>query len=795
MTGLSASSMAAPQVAELHHPIGDTIRRGEDLAPPGTLHLAILRSPYAHARLARVDVEGARDCPGVVAVHTGAELAEEWTTLPFPGEPGPPIPAELRVPPRLPVAVGTVRFVGEPVAVVAATSGYAAVDALDAIEVDYEPLPPVLDVEQALAPDAPLVHDAVPGNRCFLHRQAHGRYDSAREHADLVLTRRLRHPWPLQSDAAPPSVVVDVDGSRGTYTVWSDTSEPDLVRDVLAHVTGVPSTGLRVLTPGPIGTRDPALEPYVEDAIALLLAKRLGRPTTWSATGGEARPRHAHTADLVQDVEICVRRDGTILGLRLHQLVPLGAYLPPVPFVSRSLAFSELGPYLVGAHDLRCTGVFTTTPPAARLGLDAAAATFAVERIIDELATELDLDPVDLRRRAWAGPFDAVTSRALELVRYDELRQRQRDRDSTARLGIGVATATLRRPARSDPESSGRPDRPSASVRVLPTGRVEVVTAAAAYGHGHLATFARVAADTLEVPLQDVRVVPAETPSPPPTGSTSDARTLVLGGMAVLRASERVIDDARGAAARTLGCPLEELEYGRGAFRTRRAPHRSVSLRALATTPLTGHGAAPDAAGVKKPDDSDVSPGDVHAAHIAAVEVDAETGVVTVVSYATVDDAETPIGLSAVRAGVIRGVERALVEPAHQDDAGSPADLRGCGPPGIVEGPTGRPAVPEPFAERLGVSGDARPKVGRPGAVPLDEADQRRASTLAAIPAVVNAVADALRPLGVRDLVPPCTPERVWHAVHATRVHQSPHPDEIPGRDDTPGGDEVGDRP
>jgi carbon-monoxide dehydrogenase large subunit len=791
MTGLSASSVTLP-VADAERQYLDATRRGEDLAPPGTLHLAILRSPYAHARLARVDVEGARDCPGVVAVHTGAELAEEWTTVPFPAEPGPPVPAELRVPPRLPIAVDTVRFVGEPVAVVAATSGYAAVDALDAIEIDYEPLPPIRDVEEALAPDAPSVHDSAPGNRCFLHRQAHGHYESAREHADVVLARQLRHPWPLATDDPPPSVVVDVDDAHGTYTVWSDTRDPDQVRDVLAHITGVPVTGLRVLTPGPVGTRDPAAEPYAEDAVALLLARKLGRPTTWSATGGEARPRDARHDNLVQEVEICARRDGTILGLRLHQLVAVGAYLSPVS--PRGLGFAELGPYLVDAHELRCTGVFTTTPPTTRLGPDTAAATFAIERIIDELAAELGLDPVVLRRRNWAEPrFDAVTTRALELVDYDELRRRRRDQESSAvRLGIGLTTTTRRRPTDARRQSSERPEGPSASVRVLPTGRVEVVTAAAAFGHGHLATFARVVADTLEVPLQDVRVVPADTPHSPAPGSASDARMLVLGGMAVLRASERVIEGARSAAARTLGCRLEELRYGRGAFHTRRAPHRSVSLRALATTPLTGHGVAPDVATDKEPVDADHTTGDVHAAHVAAVEVDTETGVVDVLTYAVVDDTDTPLGLTAVRDGVILGIGRALVGTSGQD-AESPADLRCCGPPGIVEGPaaTARPAVPEPLAERLG--GEAPPEVGsgRPNPVLLEEADQRRAAALTAVPAVVNAVADALRPLGVRDLVPPCTPDRVWRAIQAARADQSPSP--VPGRGETEG--EVGDRP
>jgi aerobic carbon-monoxide dehydrogenase large subunit len=750
----------------------------DNIVLPGMLHMAFLRSPHAHAKIASVDVSAARQVPGVIAAFSGADFADEQGSLPCAW----PVTPDIVIPNHPPMAVDEVRYVGEAVAVVIARDRYTAADAVEAIEIDYEPLPPVLDIRTALDEGAPKVHEA--GNKSFEWTFANGDLDAAFRDAPVVLERNYRQQRLIPSAMEPRAVVASCVG--GEFTLWSSTQIPHVLRVMLALVTGIGEQNIRVIAPDVGGGFGSKLQVTAEEVLAVLVARKLGRPVKWTESRSEGNMTVHHGRDQWQRIRIAADSDGRIRGLSVDLLADMGAYLmlvtPGVPLLG---AFMFNAIYKMDAYSFRCTGIFTTKMPTdAYRGAGRPEATFAIERIMDDLAAELDMEPLELRARNWirheefpyttistlvydSGNYEAATEKAKELFRYDELRKEQAERNSRGdpvRLGIGVSTFTEMcglAPSRVlGSLAYGAGGWEHASIRMLPTGKVEVVTGTSPHGQGHETAWSQIVADQLGVPFEDIRVLHGDTQIAPKGMDTYGSRSLAVGGLALVGACDKVIAKAKVIAAGMLEASPDDLEWSPGRFAVRGDPDATKTIQEIALATFAAHG-LPD--GVEPSLDSDATydPDNFsfpHGTHLCATEVDTETGMVTIRSYVAVDDVGKVVNPliveGQVHGGIAQGIAQALYEEAVYDDAGnlltttladylvpSAADL-----PSYVTSRTESPA-----GNRLGVKG-----VGEAG-------------TIASTPAVVNAIIDALRPLGVRDITMPCSPERVWRAIQTAR--------------------------
>jgi aerobic carbon-monoxide dehydrogenase large subunit len=750
----------------------------DNIVLPGMLHMAFLRSPYAHARITSVDVSAAKELPGVIAAFSGADFADEQGSLPCAW----PVTEDIVLPNHPPMAVDEVRYVGEAVAVVVARDRYAAADAVEAIEVDYEPLPPVLDMRTALDVGSPKVHEA--GNKSFEWPFGSGDIEAAFRDAPVVIERTFRQQRLIPCAMEPRSVVATCVGDE--FTIWSATQIPHILRLMLALVTGIPEQSIRVIAPDVGGGFGSKLQVTAEEVLAVLVTRKLGRPVKWTESRSEGNMTVHHGRDQWQRIRIAADADGRLRGLDVDLLADMGAYLmlvtPGIPLLG---AFMFNAIYKMDALAFKCTGVFTTKMPTdAYRGAGRPEATFAIERMMDELAVELGIDPLEVRERNWikheefpfttvagltydSGNYEAATAEAKELFRYDELRAEQAERNARndpVRLGIGVSTFTEMcglAPSRVlGSLSYGAGGWEHASIRMLPTGKVEVVTGSSAHGQGHETAWSQIVADQLGVPFEDIRVLHGDTQISPKGMDTYGSRSLAVGGMALVAACDKVVDKAKVIAAAMMEASADDLEWTRGRFSVRGDPEKGVTIGEIALATFAAHN-LPD--GVEPSLDSDATydPENFsfpHGTHLCATEVDTETGKVTIRSYVAVDDVGKVVNPliveGQVHGGLAQGIAQALYEEAVYDDAGnlvtttladyllpSAADL-----PSYVTSRTESPSD-----NRLGVKG-----VGEAG-------------TIASTPAVVNAVIDALRPLGVTDVTMPCTPERVWRAIQTAQ--------------------------
>ncbi len=749
----------------------------DNLSLPGMLHMAFLRSPMAHARITGIDLSPALREQGVVAAFSGRDFADEQGTLPCAW----PVTSDIVIPAHPPLATDEVRYAGEAVAVVIARDRYAAADAVEAIEVDYEPLPAVTDMEQALAEGAPLVHSDAGTNTSFEAPMAVGDIDEAFSGAEVTVSRRYIQQRLIASAMEPRAVACAPFG--GEYTVWSATQVPHIVRLMLAMTTGVPEHQIRVIAPDVGGGFGSKLQVTAEEVISLLVAKRLGRPVKWTEARSEGNQTTHHGRDHIQRIELAADRDGRLRGLRADLLADMGAYLmlitPGIPMLG---AFMYPGIYKMDAYWFRCTGVFTTKMPTdAYRGAGRPEATYAIERAMDDLAAELGMDPMELRRRNWiahdefpyttvagltydSGNYEAATDKAMSLFGYDELRREQaerRDRGDPVQLGIGISTYTEMcglAPSRvlgSLSYSAGGWE--SASVRMLATGKAEVVTGTSPHGQGHVTSWSQIAADALGVPFEDVEVIHGDTRSSPKGMDTYGSRSLVVGGYAVHQACGKVVDKARRVAAHLLEAAEDDLEFSGGTFRVRGSPESAKTIQEVALATFMAHD-LPEGFEPSLDSEASVDPDNFsfpHGTHLCAVDIDTETGYTTIRRYVCVDDVGTVVNPlivdGQVHGGLAQGIAQALWEEGVYDPEGnlvtttladylvpSAADL-----PPFVTDRTETPATSNP----LGVKG-----VGEAG-------------TIASTPAVINAVVDALRHLGVDDVRMPATPERVWRAI------------------------------
>ena len=759
----------------------------DNITLPGMLYLAILRSPLAHARITGVDVSAALREPGVVTAFTGRDVADTQGSLPCAW----PVAEDMVHPDHPPIAVDEVRHVGEAVAVVVARSRAAALDALEAVQIDYDELPVVLDMEQALGDGSALVHTDSGTNRSYTWV-----FDSAEagtgeavgtafESADVVIKRRYRQQRLIPAFMEPRSIVVDPTGD--VYTMWSATQIPHVLRFLLAVVTGTPEHKLRVVAPDVGGGFGGKLQVTPEELITFLAAKRIGKPVKYTETRSDSLMSAHHGRDVIQDIELAARRDGTVLGLSVKLMANMGAYLglvtPGIPILG---AFMYNSIYKFPAYRFECTGVFTnTTFTDAYRGAGRPEATYAIERVMDELAVELGLDPIDVRRRNWighqefpfttvagltydSGDYDAATDKALALFGYDELRREQaarRESGDPVQLGIGVSTYTEMcglAPSRVlGSLRYGAGGWETAGIRLLPTGKVEVVTGTSPHGQGHETAWSQIVADQLGVPFEDVEVLHGDTRTAYKGMDTYGSRSLAVGGIALYNACQKVLDKAKPVAAHLLECDPADVEFRDGQFRVRGNPGSGRTLADCSIAVFAAHD-LPE--GIEPTLDADAVHDPVnfsfpHGTHLCATEVDTLTGRVSIRSYVAVDDVGrvvNPVIVEGqIHGGVAQGVAQALFEEAVYDEAGnlltstfvdytvpSAADLSD-----IITDRTESPAPDHP----LGTKG-----VGEAG-------------TIASTPAVVNAVVDALRPLGINDVQMPCTPYRVWQTIQAAR--------------------------
>ena len=654
--------------------LGRPIRRKEDarllhgrtnwtdnIRLPGTLHMAIVRSPMAHARIVKVDVSAALGRPNVVAAYGAAELGDLNAGVPCVW----PVTDDIVMPAFPALAIDKVRHVGDCVAVVLATDPYSAADALDAVDVEYEPLPAVIDMEEAVRGDSALVHDAAANNTCYVYNLGEG-YADAAARADVIVRRRFVNQRLIPAFIEPRAVVAAPTGMSDEITIWSATQIPHVLRVLLTLVTGIPEQGLRVVAPDVGGGFGGKLQCYREEILVLQLARRLGRPVKWTETRSENMVATHHGRDQIQDIELAATKDGLFLGLKVTLLANMGGYLqiitPGIPLLGM---FMYPAIYKMEGYSFTCTGVFTnTTPTDAYRGAGRPEATFAIERIVDEMAAELGIEPMELRRRNWitheefpyttvagltydSGNYEAATAKALEMFGYDDLRAEQEQRRAAGdpvQLGIGISTFT---------EMCGlAPSRTlgalkyaaggweHCTIRLLPTGKVELVTGTSPHGQGHETAWSQIASSILGVPVEDIDVIHGDTGRAPYGMDTYGSRSLAVGGQAIKKAADRLVENARVVAAHQLECAPADLEFVEGTFRVKGDPEKATPIQAVAWAAFAAHdlpdGVEPMISGAATVDPEDFSY--PHGTHLAAMEVDTETGKVRLRKYVCVDD-------------------------------------------------------------------------------------------------------------------------------------------------------------
>ncbi len=620
----------------------------DDLTLPGMVWVSVVRSPFAHATIKSVDVSKAREAEGVVAAFTGADLAEDWAaTLPCVWL----VTEDTKQPNHWPLATDKARYQGDGVAVVIAESRALAKDAAELVDVEYEPLPAVIDPEEALADGAPIIHEEFGTNHCFTWKLEAGGVDEIFEKAPVTVKERFRQQRLIPNAIEPRGVIAQYLPAQDEYTLWSATQIPHILRFWLGVVLGIPESRLRVVAPDVGGGFGSKLNVYAEEALALVLARRLGRPVKWTEERSEGYLATIHGRDQWQEMEFAAEEDGKILAVRAKLTVGLGAYLQLVTAGTPILGgWMYGGPYDITGYSLEVVGAFTTaTPTDAYRGAGRPEATYLIERTVDALARKLDMDPAELRRKNFitefphtlasglevdSGDYVGALDRALEIAGYEELRKEQADRRAngdTKQLGIGFSTYNEMcglAPSRilgAILYAAGGWD--AATIRCLPTGSIQVFIGTSPHGQGHVTTFSQIVADRLGVPLESVEIVHGDTSTMQLGLDTYGSRSLAVGGIALYNAAEKVIGKARKVVAHQLEVAEEDLGYEHGRF-TVAGTDKSMTVQEAALQAFIAHnlpdGMEPGLEATFVYDPPNFSwPG---GAHICVVEVDTETG-------------------------------------------------------------------------------------------------------------------------------------------------------------------------
>jgi len=743
----------------------------DDLRFADLLHVEILRSMYAHARVRSVDPARARAAPGVVAVYTHEDLRDLCGVFPIveAGVKG------VKIPPRYPLADGEVCFVGQPIAVVVAENRYAGRDAADRIEVDYEPLPVVTDPERALEANSPRAHTSLPDNVAFRWEVKGGDLDAEFAKADRVIRQRIVNQRVVPCAMEPRGVVASWLPGEEELTVWTSTQIPHVLRAQLALALKLSETAVRVVAPEVGGGFGSKRDAYVEEALLSIIARLLApRPVKWIETRRENFVGTVHGRGQVGNVEVAVRNDGRLLGIRYDVLADLGAYhqlfTPTVPTLTGTML---CGAYQFPAARMSLTGVFTNKMSTGSYrGAGRPEATFIVERALDLVAAELELDPVEVRRVNFPRSFPLVTPTGgayetgeygkaldalLELSDITTLRaERLKRRRQGELVGIGFSTYVEicgMGPSKAMAASGWE----SAKVRVSATGKVDVYTGTCSSGQGQETSFAQIVADKLGVTPADVRVRRGDTAQISDGAGTFGSRATAVGGAAVLEAASRVQQKMKRVAAGVLGVPDEYVEQVGDRFVAgdNWLTHAEVCFHSHRAAALP----------------EDISPGLEETvffepknftfpfgAHVCFASVDRETGETRVEQYYAVDDCGKVINpllvAGQIHGGIAQGLGQALVEGVIYDDAGQ-----------LLTGTFMDYAIPKAtqlpwfHCERTETPTDVNP---------LGVKGVGEAGTVGSTPAIVNAVVDALSELGVKHIDMPLTPERVWRLIRGS---------------------------
>ncbi len=759
-------------------------RYTDDFVLPGMVYMQVVRSPYAHARIKKLDTKKAASMPGVLGVFTGQQMKDAgFGPIPcawvVPG-------SDTKTPPYPAIAIDTVRYVGNAVAIVVAQDRYQAKDAADAVDVDYDPLPVTVDAYKATTAGEPQLHADVANNVCFHWKVSGGDVDAAFRNADVIVKDHIINQRLIPNAMEPRAALADYARASGELTLWSTTQNPHIERFLLSLDTGIPEHKIRVIAPEVGGGFGSKIPHYPEAAMAVFASKSVGRPVKWTESRSENYRSTIHGRDHIQDVELAAKKDGTILGLRAKVWANLGAYLSTastgIPTILHGLMLS--GVYKIPAIHEDVWGVFTnTTPVDAYRGAGRPEATFIVERLVDLLAHELKMDPVDVRKKNLIPPFkdgypvatgivydtgdyDKALNKALEMAGYPKLRAQQAEaRKKGEYIGIGVCTYAeicgLGPSQVAGAVGFGGGLWESAIVRFHPSGKVNVMVGISPHGQGEETTFAQIVANELGVGVDDVEIMHGDTDQTPMGWGSYGSRSTAVGSGALMSAIGKIKEKAKLVTAHLLEAAPEDIEYGDGKFFVKGSPDKFKTIQDVALMANVAwnmpKGVEP---GLEATSFFD-PPNFVYpfGAHIAVVKVDTDTGEVKLERYIAVDDCGKVINPMIVEGqihgGIVQGVGQALYEGAVYDDNGQllTGSMMDYALPKAEYFPNFELAMTETLTSvnPLGVKG-----IGETG-------------TIASTPAVYNAVADALAPLGVKKLNMPLTPERVWRAIREAR--------------------------
>ena len=753
----------------------------DDVQLPGMLHLAILRSPFAHARITSIDKSAAEAHPKVVAVITGEDLAAQglaWM---------PTLSNDVQAV----LATDKVRFQHQEVAFVVAEDRYAARDALELIEVDYEALPPVIDVRQALDPDSPVIRDDLEDksdNHIFDWET--GDPDATQavfDNADVVVSEEIIYPRVHPAPMETCGCVADVERVSGQLTLWCTTQAPHAHRTVYALVAGLPEHKIRIIAPdigGGFGNKVPIYPGYVCAIVASLV---IGKPVKWMEDRTENLVSTGFARDYVMQGEIAATKEGKILAVRTNVLADHGAFNGVAAPVKYPAGFFGVftGSYDLEAAYCKMSAVYTNKAPggvAYACSFRITEAVYLVERIVDCLAYELDMDPAELRlknfiqpdqfpyetKTGWvydSGNYEPAMRKAMEMAGYDELRAEQAEKRANGELmGIGVAffTEAVGAGPRKDMDILGLGMADGCELRIHPTGKAVVRLSVKTQGQGHETTFAQIVAEETGIPPEDIEVMHGDTDNTPFGLGTYGSRSTPVSGAAAAMVSRKVRDKAQIIASGMLEVSVADLEWVKGAFQVKGDPAKSVTIQDIA---MKAHGAGDLPEGIEGGLEAQVcyNPENLtypFGAYICVVDIDPGTAVVKVRRFIAVDDCGTQINPmiieGQVHGGLADGVGMALMEMIAFDEDGNclGGSLMDYLIPTALETPdweTGHTVTPSPH-HPIGAKG-----IGE-------------SATVGSPPAVVNAVVDALKPYGIRHADMPLTPSRVWETMQGNHT-------------------------
>jgi aerobic carbon-monoxide dehydrogenase large subunit len=749
----------------------------DDLPQTAVVHMYVVRSTRPHARILGIDTVRAREADGVVAIFTGKDLRSEFNA---------PLPVtvtfvpEKKYPEQYPIATDKVHYVGEPVAIVLASSRAAAEDAAERIEVRYQALPAVTDAEKAIAAGAPIIHEGLGTNLSYDVKRSAGDIDAAFREAEVTIKQRLQQQRLIPIAVETRGVVADFRPFANSLTVWSSTQIPHFVKIWLGVILGIPENQVRVVAPDVGGGFGSKIRVYPEEVLTAVASRKLGRPVKWIEDRSENLRATHHGRSQIWDLEIAAKKDGTVLGLRATQWLDLGAYCTQFgTFQTLGLLVAQ-GPYHLKALDGRLVGVFTNrTPTDAYRGAGRPEATYCIERVMDLVANATGVDPADVRRKNLvrgneqpftslmgftydSGDYVAGMERALKLVGYDQLRKEQAEGRKHGRyLGIGLSSYLEicgLGPAAPTQANTGVSLWGMGVVRLHFTGKATAITGSSPHGQGHETTFAQVVSDVLGLPVGDVDVVHGDTGIGPMGMDTYGSRSTALDANAVHISSTRVREKAKKIAAHLLEAAEADVVYEEGKAFVKGTPSKSVTIQEIAMAAFQTNRLPPGMEGGLEAttffDPTNfVWP---FGTHVCVVEVDPETGAVHIARYLALDDCGTRINPMVVdgqiHGGIAQGIGQALFEEGVYADDGQ---LR----TGTLLDYLIPSAADLPFF-------DLHATITPSPVNPLGVKGIGEAGTIASTAAVMNAVVDALQPFGVKDVPMPASPHKLWQLMH-----------------------------